>query len=482
MAEKSTKKPAADDDRGAEEERDDETSEEESEATAREDDSDADDEDEDDDADEADEPKGERDATTRGVATALGVDGDDEAEASEEDDDAPKAEAKPNRAQRRRDEAAKRRAAREGKLAKPTAGKPSTAKTAADAKDTEEEAEPAKELPRDKNARAKELLRRRQESAMGKRVSKLEASEVVQDRLARASSAIGGFLKNNFKAVAAVLVLGLAAAIGVSLFFSQRASAIAKRADDLNKGVLALRGLISPKPEPGYDSKKEVIPLYTSLEARADAAIAGFTTVATNYKGTAAATLARLGEGTALLDKRSWDAALAAFNEVVASPLAAADPDVKSRALEGAGYAKEGLEKWDEAAELFKQLAAVPVKGMDDLGKYHEARMMLKQGKIEDAKTALVELQKKLEIPTGTGSNSKLLAAGVDSALRQIDPTLVKKRTPSIGGMRGNALTPEQMQQMKAAELQKTLERLRKEGSHGDPGMPMPVPNDPGAP
>lgn len=430
-----------------------------------------------------DAPKGERDASTRGVAKALGVDADEDE--AESDSDAPKADAKPNRAQRRRDEAQKRRAAREGTPSARVETKTSTKAStdAVTAKDTEEPAEP-KPLPRDKNARAKELLRRRQESAMGKRVSKLETSEVVQDRIARATSAIGRFLRDNFKAVAAVLVLGLGAAIGVSLFFSHRASVAAKRSDELNKGVLALRGRISAKPEPGYDAKKELLPLFTSLDARADAAIAEFTKVSTGYKGTAAATLAKLGEGTALLDKRSYDAAAAAFDEVVKSPLAGADADVKGRALEGAGYAKEGLEKWDEALDYFKQLETI--KGMEDLGKYHRARMLLKQGNVEDSKTALLELQKKLEIPSPNGPNSKLLPSAVDSALRQIDPTVVKKKSPTIGGMRGNTMTADQLKDLDDEQRRKLIERMLKEAEHGgDKGPPggMPIPGgDPGAP
>lgn len=471
VAEKSKDKTASE--KAPDDEREDEASEEETSEEEEESEDEADDDDASDEESDDDEPKGERDASTRGVAKALGVDGD-EASDDEEDDDAPKAEAKPNRAQRRRDEAAKRRAAREGAPTKPAAK--TASKDAVPAKDaaTEEDAEPAKPLPRDKNARAKELLRRRQESAMGKRVSKLETAEVVQDRLARASSAVGGFLKQNFRAVAAVLVLGLGGAIGVSIYFSHQASVAAKRSDDLNRGVLALRGRISAKPDPNYDPKKELLPLYTTLDARADAALTEFAKVSNEHKGSGAATLAKLGEGTALLDKRNYDGALAAFNEVIGSQLAAADADVKGRALEGAGYAKEGLEKWDEAIEFFKQLEAL--KGMEDLGKYHRARMLLKSGNVEDAKTALLELQKKLEIPSPDAPNPRLLSSGVDSALRQIDPTLVKKRAPTLGGMRGNTMTADQLKDLDDEQRRKLIERMLKDSEHGGPGPNAPVP------
>lgn len=473
MAEKSKESASGKNPREPEEERED-AAEEDGDEPSEEEESDEDDSDEDDsesdagsEADAGARAKpGKRDETTRGVARALGVDSDEEedADASDGEDEKKQADAKPNRAQRRRDEAEKRRAAREGKSPR------AIVKKSADAKDTEEpdEEEAPKQLPRDKNARAKELLRRRQESAMGKRVSKLEASEVVQDRIVRASSAVGGFLRNNFKAVAAVLVLGLGGAIGVTVYFSHRASVIAKRSDELQKGVAALRGVVAPKGDPMYDAKTALVPMFTSLELRADAAIAEFAKVATAHKGTSAATLARLGEGTAQLDKRGWDAALAAFNEVISSPLASADADLKGRALEGAGYAKEGLEKYDEAIEFFKQVETT--KGMEDLGKYHRARMLLKQGNVEEAKTAFIELQKKLEVPLPDQPNSKLLSAGVDSALRIIDPTLVKKKAPTLGGMRGNTMTPEQLRQ-----IQESLKKLEN-GGHGDEEGPAPQP------
>ena len=270
---------------------------------------------------------------------------------------------------------------------------------------------------------------------MGKRVSKLEATEVVQDRIVRASSAIGRFSGQ---------LQGRRGGSSCSVRRRDRESSprppsavIAKRPTSSQRRRLA-RGVVAPKGDPNYDAKTAIVAMFPSLDARRDAR-QRIHKVSTTHKAPPRRR-SRRREGTAQLDKRAWDAALAAFNDVLSSPLANADADLKGRALEGAGYAKEGLEKYDEAIELFKQLEAT--SGMEDLGKYHRGRMLLKQGNIEEAKTLFVELQKKLEVPLPSAPSSKLLSEGVDSALRLIDPTLVKKRAPSIGGMRGNSMTP----------------------------------------
>ncbi len=165
-------------------------------------------------------PVGERDESTKGVARALGVDVDEENDGEDEADE----KAKPNRAERRREEAVRRRAAREGTVA---GAKPAPKKT------VEADDAPAEEkLPKDKNARAKELLRRRQESASGKRVSKLDTGEMVQDSLARAGSATGKWFREHIALVVGVLLVGVGGTVGFMLWTNHNEAAIASASDE----------------------------------------------------------------------------------------------------------------------------------------------------------------------------------------------------------------------------------------------------------
>ena len=63
------------------------------------------------------------------------------------------------------------------------------------------------------------------------------------------------------------------------------------------------------------------------------------------------------------------------------SALAAADPDVKGRAIEGLAFAKEGKGDLDGALASFKELSGIDVKGYKELATYHEARVLLAQGR-----------------------------------------------------------------------------------------------------
>jgi hypothetical protein len=174
--------------------------------------------------------------------------------------------------------------------------------------------------------------------------------------------------------------------------------------------------------------------------------------VVTEHGGGGAAILARLGEGGALLDKREWDKALEAFSAVSASSLAGADADVKGRALEGGGFAKEGKGDLDGAIATFKELEGVDARGFKELGMYHQGRLFLAKGDKDKAKELLKAVHDKLEQPTEGGS-SKYLQQVTDDTLRRIDPALVPAKPMIGGGAKGGAMNKD--------EIEKALKKLR---------------------
>lgn len=413
--------------------------------------------------------EGEDEAAAR-VAEALGIEGA-EGTGDAADPDQAAAEAKepaavPNRAARRRDEAVKRRK------------KKSASSTGADDKD---------DLPRDRNARAKELLLRRQEQAADRRPINLLPGEMVDDALARSWSASGKWLRTNFNVIQWVILAGLVG-LGGFLFYTSRVEKKAGSASEsLASAVAAQRGRIVAEDKRS-DEEKEADPtrVFPTAEARADAALASYNQVIDQHPGTGSAILAKLGQAGILLEKRDYPHALDAFNAVLATPLAAADPDVKGRALEGVGFAKEGTGDVDGAMTAFKEVEKVDAKGFKELGRYHQARVFAGKGEKEKAKEILVEilaLKAPDKDPTKEALNptEKGTLPGIDSQsfpylktvaqelLRSIDPKALPSRT-ELGGPGGARISPEELERM----IKRAREQAEQKGGaphdeHGEP-------------
>ena len=452
----------------------------------------------------------ERDASTRGVAEALGVDAEQGEEAGEEEDAADKPKAPANRAARRREEAQKRRAAREGKpVAAPSA--PAKKKAApkdgedededddddgAEDEDEEEEVAVARDpLPKDKNARAKELLRRRQESALGKSKTSgsaigLSTGEVVQDQLARAASGTQRWLKTNFKLVLGGIAAALAIAGGVMFYIDRQDKARAASSDALIAALSNERGDViaegaPPSPMQAQLKETDPRPSFGTHAARADAALAAYEKVTAEHPSSGAAILARLGKAGIHLDRGEADAALSGFNEVLTTELAKADLDVRARATEGKAFALEAKKDHDGALNAFRELEGMD-KSFEDLAKYHQARIHFRKGEKDRAKELLVALYKKLEVPPADGTPpQRKLRENVEQYLRAVDPqALPKKKQLASPFAAGRQPTEEEIN----AWIQ---EQMKQQGAgHGDdhgeapdgmptPPMPAPMPQAP---
>ncbi len=430
---------------------------------------------------DADKPEGkvERDASTRGVAKSLGVDDDDEEEGEGDEPEDDKKAAAPNRAARRREEALARRQ-----------GKKQAAKADDEDDDDEEEgADEAEEeprpvaardaLPKDKNARAKELLKRRREAAETKGTDiGLSASEVMQDQLARAGSAAGRWFQRNFRLLIAAAILGIAGVVGTIYYLDYREESRGKTTDELMAALMGERGYVFNDERkdlrPEAQQKADPTPVFASFAARNDAVLAAYTKVSQSYPGTGAALLARLGEAGTLLDMGQLDQALVAFEDVLKSPLAKADVDVRLRATEGKGFALEGKKDLDGALAVFIEIESID-KSFEDLARMHQARIHFRKGDKEKAKELLKAIDKKLEIPTPDGPQQPYVRAVTGEYLRYIDPASAKKAP--FGGMR-RAPSPEEAEQQRRLIQQLMEQQQQKEdASHGaDEELPQAPP------
>jgi hypothetical protein len=411
----------------------------------------------------ADEPDGDKaegesghDEAAQRVAEALGVDGGEgegEGAAPAEGAEA-EAEAVQNRAARRREAARKRRK-------KAAASEGTSAARAGDEDDDD--------LPADRNKRAKELLKRRREQAGeggGSRPVALLPSEMVDDALSRSASAASRWIRKNFSAIQWVVAAAVVGGIGFAVWTWRGEKTSAEASDALAEGVAAERGQVMAEDK-RPDDQKEIDPtkVFKTEDEKDQTALAAYKKVIDQHPNTGPALLAKLGEAGVYLEKRDWPNALDRYSAVSSSNLAGADPDVKGRALEGLGLAKEGKGDIDGALSTFKELEAVDARGFKELAMYHQGRLLLKKGDKDAAKDVLKKARDLLQVPGPDGKKLQYLSTVVDESLREIDPALVPTtHAAPMGGAKGNSLSPEDLK--KYVEKREQMSKQKKDGDH----------------
>ncbi len=319
--------------------------------------------------------------------------------------------------------------------------------------------------------------KRLQQIGGGKAVpAKRVAPAADANPLLAGSGRFGEWVRNNQSLVMGAGIVAIAAVVGGGgyVWWAQKTELGASTT--LTQAVSDELGRIGdPAKEEDEDTRpKDARPVFKTDAERRDSALAKYRDVETKYKGTGAAYLARLEEGSLLLDKPDLDGAIAAFQDAIKSPLAAADSEVKGRALEGMGLAYEAKsratpaekDKWlDEAATQFRTLENTDVKGFKELGMYHQARVAEAKGDKDKAITILKALHERLEVP-GESHPFVYLETVADDRLRALDPTAIKPKPKGPMGAGGGGGPAGNMNQ---EQIDKLIQQLKAQG-----GMPAP--------
>lgn len=325
------------------------------------------------------------------------------------------------------------------------------------------------------------------EVAASKRVAKIgtraEPKRAVAvaadaDPLIEKTAKLSEWAKQNQKTVQIVGGLIAAALLGIAGFLYVEHKNETAASTLLTKAVEDERARIGepPKDEP-ENGPADTSPMFKTFDDRRESALKKYREVQSRFPKTGAAILARLAEGSLLLDKHEADPAAAAFTDVKGSALAAADQEVKGRAIEGMGFAyelkaqanaAEAPKFWDEALKAYKELEnTVEVRGFKELAMYHQARVLQNKGEKDKAKELLISLKERLSKPDDGASNVPqgpafpyLREVAMDR-LREIDPTAAPK-APSAAPGGSPQLTP--------AQIRKMIEDAqKKQKSGGDP-------------
>ena len=344
-------------------------------------------------------------------------------------------------------------------------------------------------MANDRNQNIKQQLLKKRDDAARRKVP-LAPGEMVDDAIARGMSGAGRWLKANFGVLQWVILAGVVGGIGYSVYDNRSIKRAEAASADLIKGTASERGRVvagsSAKGE--EESTDDPTPVFKSVEEKREAALVSYRKVTASHAGTGAAILARLGEAGVLLDKREWDPALTAYNEVKSSALATADISVKGRAIEGAGLALEGKKDTEGALKSFRELENTDSRGLKELGMYHQARILYAKGDNDKAKELLKKARERLKSgdtsskgaagpgPGGESRPFSFLESQVDDLLKRIDPAAIaaEPSAPGPTGPAGKGATPENLRKLQEELQRKLQERAKKpaddKGGAGTPG------------
>lgn len=316
------------------------------------------------------------------------------------------------------------------------------------------------------------------ESAASKRLAKIgskakpkravpDAVEAA-DPLIERTQRVAEWARKNRNLVQGLIVAAVLAAIGGGIYAWHDYKRSLEASTALAQAVADERGRIGD-PDQDDEGIHDTTPIFKTDDARRDAALAKYRDVESKFKGTGAAWLARLGEGSLLLDKRDADGAIAAFQDVLESSLARADSEVRGRALENLGFAYElraelkpdtKKESLDKALEQYKQLESSDVFGFAQMAPYHEARVY----ELEGDKKKAIDTLKQLREDLMKNESSRLfgeIRQLTDDRLRALDPSAVPPKRTGIGA--GGELDPETIEKLPPALRQQLLKNLQQQ-------------------
>lgn len=346
---------------------------------------------------------------------------------------------------------------------------------------------------RDRNARvraeAAEKRRARREREQGGAPKRnLDASEVMDDALARSTHAAANFLTKHFNKVQWVIMAGLVGWIGYEVYTWRHDKNAEKATDAIFKALSAETGKVGADSADVADrgGPTDARRSFATDEERLKAAKTEYL-AASGSVGEKASVLADMGAAGTQYDLGLFKDAQASFEKVTRHPAYATDRDIKGRTLEGLGMAIEAQKNEDQALKVFRELSNMDVANFSALGLYHQARILKGQGKNEDALKLLDKAGEKLIPLKETPAIIKYIGTQVVELMEILDPKKAKELSEklmstealkrladskALGGLGGQNISP---------ELQKRIQEMM-EKQRNAPAAPMPGPISPELP
>ncbi len=154
-----------------------------------------------------------------------------------------------------------------------------------------------------------------------------------------------------------------------------------------------------------------------------------YAAVVRDHEGTVAATWALLGEARALYGQGKLEQARDAYQAALEST---DDENLKWAALEGIAYTLEAEQSYEQALEQLDALRTLS-KEVAPIASYHQARILMQQGKMDEAKVKLRGILADLRQPNAP--SLPFTRAEAESRLALIDPSLAPAPGPDMRGL-----------------------------------------------
>ncbi len=154
-----------------------------------------------------------------------------------------------------------------------------------------------------------------------------------------------------------------------------------------------------------------------------------YAAVVRDHEGTVAATWALIGEARALYSQGKLDQAREAYQSALEST---DDEMLRWAALEGIAYTFEAEQEHDRALEQLEALRALS-KEVAPIASYHQARILMQQGKNGEAKIKLRSILTELRQPNAPPL--PFTRAEAESRLALLDPSQAPAAGPDMRGL-----------------------------------------------
>ncbi|RYZ04484.1 MAG: tetratricopeptide repeat protein [Myxococcales bacterium] len=344
------------------------------------------------------------------------------------------------------------------------------------------------ETIKDRNARvraeAAEKRRSKRDREQGTAPRRnLDASEVMDDALARSTHAAAGFLSKHFNKVQWVIMAGLAGWIGYEVYAWRHEKNTQKNTEALFTALAAETGKVgtaTPDPADEGGLPEDGRSTFATDEERLKAAKSAYV-LASSSTGSV---IADLGVAGTAYDLGQYKEAQTSYEKVQQSALYAKDNDVKGRTLEGLAMSLEAQKNDDGALKAFRELSNMDSANFAALGLYHQARILKQQGKNDDALKLLEKAGDKLATLKETPAVIRYVGRNVLELLESLDAKKAKELSDKL-------ISAEAKKQQEAAakmpgmqnlspdmqrKLQEMMDKMQKEAPPAPTGDSAPAP------
>lgn len=316
---------------------------------------------------------------------------------------------------------------------------------------------------RNQRLRAEAIAKRkadRQRELSSAKSEGLATAERVDDALVRGADTAGRVLKQNFRWLQWVIVLGIAGSMAYLVYDYRQDVVREEQGHVVGEALAAAHGRLSSVTPvtPTDRSLVDTRPEFESTEKRLEAALSRFTDLAKSPEPELRL-LGKLGRAGVLYDQQKFADARGGYEDVFKNPVSARFPELRVRAAEGIALCHEAEGRLDDAAKAIGVLTDLGGQAAL-LGALHGARVAYEQGQVDKAKEGLVKLLEKLEKKRSADASPGYVEAAARELQKTVDPT--RAAAAASGG-----ISPEQLE-----ALRKQFEAMQAEGAPTSPAGP----------